>query len=336
MVTIKDVAREAGVSVTTVSRALNGYDDVNIDTKQHIIRVANQLNYVPNRAAQSLVKKETKTLAFILSGLEKEGGRDNQVYRLLAGMYAFAETVDYNVALFTTDSAHQKQKTYVDFCREHNIGGAMISGIRLDDPYLKDLFKSGMPCVLIDVDMDSEKVSSVSIDNEQASREVVQMLIDMNHRRIGCVIGREETDVTIKRLSGYAIALSQNGILYDEDIVVCGDFLEHKAYEVTKKLLNQHSDMTAIYCFSDMMALGTMTAIREKGLRIPEDISVIGFDDIPISEYLNPALGTVRQNFYEMGYHAAKQLLKMIRGESSGQKIFIDYKVLARDTIRVL
>ncbi len=336
MATIKDVARVAGVSVTTVSRALNNYDDVNVNTKEHIVKVAKELNYVPNRAARNLVKKENTTLAFILSGLMKDGGRDNIVYRLLAGMYAFAETIDYDVALFTTDSAHQKKKSYVDFCLEHNIGGAVITGIRLDDPYLRDLFKSGTPCVLVDVDMDSDNVSSISINNEQASREAVQMLINHNHRRIGCIVGREEADVTIKRLAGYGMALKDNQIPYDEDIVVCGDFLEDKAYEAASQLLEQDSDITAIYCFSDMMALGAIRAAHDKGLSVPEDISILGFDDIPLAEYLNPPLGTVQQDFYEMGYHAARQLLRMAKDESRGKKIFIEHKVLARGTVRMI
>lgn len=336
MATIKDIARVAGVSVTTVSRALNDYSDVNIDTKRKIVEVANQLNYVPNRAAQSLVKKETKTLAFILSGLEKDGGRDNIVYRLLAGMYAFAETINYDVALYTTDSAHQKKKGYVDFCREHNISGAIFNGIRLDDPYLREILKSGMPCVFIDLDIEAENVSSVSIHNQLAAKEAVQTLIDHHHRRIACIIGREEADVTIKRLTGYGEALKENGIAYDETIVVCGDYLEEAAYKETLQLLTNHKDITAIFCLSDMMALGSIRAIRKLGLSVPEDISIIGFDDIPIAKYLEPSLATVQQDFYLMGYYAGKQLVNMIQNKEYQKKSYIEHKVLARDTIRMI
>jgi len=336
MSTIKDVAREAGVSVTTVSRALNNYSDVNINTKKKIEEVAKRLNYVPNRAAQSLVKQEKKTLAFILSGLEKDGGRDNIVYRLLAGMYAYADTIDFDVALYTTDSAHQKKKGYVDFCRGHNISGAIFNGIRLDDPYLREIINSGMPCVFIDLDIEAANVSAVTIHNENAAREATQLLINHNHRRIACMIGREEADVTIKRMTGYVQALRDNGIEYDEKIVASGEFLEDKAYEEAKKILDTSPDITAFFCLSDMMALGTIRAIREKGLSVPEDISVMGFDDIPIAKYLNPALGTVQQNFYQMGYYAGKQLVTMIDNKAEQKKIFIEHKVLARETVRML
>lgn len=336
MATIKDVARAAGVSVTTVSRALNNYSDVNVDTKARIQEVATRLNYVPNRAAQSLVKKENRTLALILSGLEKEGGKDNIVYRMLAGMYAYAETRDYDVALYTTDSAHQKKKGYIEFCREHNISGAVFNGMRLDDPYLKEIFDSGMPCVLIDLDMEAANVSSITIDNIQAAKEAVKLLLDKNHRTIGCVIGREEADVTIKRLTGYGMALKEYGIAYDETLVVCGNYMEDEAYYETKSLLNKRQDITALFCLSDMMALGAIRAIRDMGLSVPEDISVIGFDDIPLSAYLNPPLATVHQDFYQMGFQSARLLMNMVQEGAGGKKIIIEHKVLDRATVTML
>lgn len=336
MATIKDVARVAGVSVTTVSRALNHYSDVNFETKKKIFEVAKELNYVPNKAAQNLVKRENKTLAFILSGLEKEGGKDNIIYRLLSGMYEYAATIDYDVALYTTDSAHQKKKGYVEFCREHNISGAIMNGIRMDDPYLKEIIESKMPCVLIDVDLAEDNVSCIMIDNEHAAFEAVQLLVNNNHTNIAMVTGRQEADVSIKRQNGYKKALAVNKIDYRQEWVVCGDFLEEQAYQEAKKLFSQHSEITAVFCASDMMALGTMKAIRELGLRIPEDISVIGFDDIPLVGYLSPALATVHQDFHLMGYYAGKQLVQMIHHEKCEKKIFIEHKILARDTIRML
>lgn len=336
MATIKDVAKIAGVSVTTVSRALNHYSDVNIETKQKIFEVAKQLNYVPNKAAQNLVKRENRTLAFILSGLEKEGGKDNIIYRLLSGMYEFASTIDYDVALYTTDSAHQKKKGYVEFCREHNISGAIMNGIRLDDPYLHEIIDSKMPCVLIDVDLTEENVSCIMIDNEFAAYEAVQLLIDHHHTKIAMITGRKEADVSIKRFKGYKKALEVNGLPYEERFVVCGNFLEAEAYECTLSLLRNNSEITAIFCASDMMALGAIRAVKELGLEIPKDISIVGFDDIPLVGYLSPALATVQQDFHLMGYFAGKQLVKMIQQEAYEKKIIIEHKILARETVRML
>jgi DNA-binding LacI/PurR family transcriptional regulator len=336
MATIKDIAKKAGVSITTVSRALNDYNDVNEDTKRHIKEIAEALNYSPNRAAQNLVKKNSRTLAIILSGLEREGGKDNIVYRLLAGMFEFAGTVDYEVVLYTTDTAHQKKKSYLQFCKENNIGGAMIDGIRLDDPYLQEIMKSDIPCVLIDIDMTSDQVSCITIDNVQAAYEAVELLINHNHKNIGMINGRREADVSIKRLKGYQSALESHNIVANEDYIVYGDFLEDIAYKEAYGLLMAHPEITALFCASDMMALSALKAAKDLCLRVPEDLSVIGFDDIPFAQYLTPPLATVKQDFYMMGYHAGKQLVKMIQHEAVEKKIYVEHKVLARNTIHML
>ena len=336
MATIKDVARKAGVSVTTVSRALNDYSDVNINTKEHIKRVAKELNYVPNRAAQNLVKKENKTLALILSGLEQEGGKDNIVYRILAGMFKYADEIGYEVVLYTTDSAHQRAKSYVDFCREHNISGAVLNGIRLDDPYLEETIAVNLPVVLVDVDLDDHPIACVTIHNERAAFEAVDLLIKSGHKNIGLLNGRIEADVSLKREAGYRHAMKSHGLTINEDWVTYADYIEATAYEKTKVLIGEHPELTALFCTSDMMAFGAYKAIKELGLRIPEDISIMGFDDVPLAKYANPPLSTVRQDFYLMGYYAARQLIRLIGQEASEKKMYFEHKVVARDSIHVL
>jgi DNA-binding LacI/PurR family transcriptional regulator len=336
MITIKDVARESGFSVTTVSRALNNYSDVNVNSKKHIVEVANELGYVPNKMAQNLVKQESKTIAFILSGLFKDGGRDNIVYQLFTGMYSYAESIGYDVALYTTDSSHQKKKSYVRFCKEHNISGAMLAGIKMDDPYLKELLKSKMPCILDDIDLESDHVSIITVNNEEAAKEAVQLLIDNNHKRIGCILGREVADVTVKRFNGYKKALASNNIDFDESITGIGNFTEEESYSATLKILKEKKDVTAFFCHSDIMAIGCIRAIRELGLDVPKDISIIGFDNIPLAQYFNPPLATVDQNFYEMGFQGAKQLVKMIKDKGGKEKIYLEHKILARNTISML
>lgn len=336
MATIKDIAKKAKVSVTTVSRALNDYDDVNIDTKRLIQKVAEELNYVPNKAARNLVMKQSKTLAFILSGLEKEGGKDNLVYRLLAGMFEYAGKTDYEVVLYTTDTAHQKKKSYLQYCKENNIAGVMVAGIRMDDPYLKEIIASDIPCVLIDIDITTEKVSCITIDNVQAAFEAVELLVNHKHKNIGMVNGRLEADVSLKRHQGYKSALEAFGIDYREDYVVNGEFLEETAEKVAYELLSKHTEITALFCASDMMAIGAMKAAESLSLKIPEDLSVIGFDDVPFAQYMSPALGTVRQDFYLMGYHAGKQLVQMLKHDDVEKKIYIEHKVLARETVLMI
>ncbi len=334
MTTIKDVAKKSGFSVTTVSRALNGYNDVNENTRKKIISVANDLNYVPNKSAQRLVKKENNTIALLISEMEKEGGKDNMVYMLLSGMYAMAEKLDYEVALYTMNSAYQRKKSYVQFCQEHGIKGAIISGIRTDDKYFEELAHSDLPCVLIDIHLEGKNISSILIDDKKASKEIVTYLINNNHKNIAFVNGRREATVSIERLSGYKEALKEHNISLNENYIVIGDFLEDKAYEVTKKLLINNNEITALYCASDMMAIGAMKAIRELGKKIPEDISLVGFDDVPLAKYMAPPLTTIAHNFYDKGFEAANQLIKMMKNENYEKNINLKHELIIRNSVK--
>lgn len=336
MTTIKDIAKQAGVSVTTVSRALNDYYDVSPTTKAHIMKISQEMGYIPNRMAQNLVKQHNNTLAIILSGLEKGGGKDNIVYCLLSGMYAFAETVNYEVLVFTTSTAQQKEKSYVQFCKEHYIGGAVLNGIRMDDPFFIELMGSDLPCVLIDVPIEGKNTYTISVDNAKAAQEAVEHLIDNNHKNIGMINGRCEALVSHERQKGYADALSKRGLVLKKEYIVHADFLENRSYEETRRLLQKHPEITALFCASDMMALGAMRAIADEGKKIPEDVSIVGFDNIPLSEYTKPALTTVNQDFYMMGYEAARQLLKLIMREPVKRKIYLDYKLLERNSVCML
>ncbi|GKX30280.1 LacI family transcriptional regulator [Vallitalea longa] len=336
MVTIKDIAKKAEVSITTVSRALNNYYDVSEATKKKIIDIANEIGYVPNRSAQNLVKQKNNTLAIILSGLEKKGGKDNIIYRLLSGMYSYAESVNYEVVLYTTDSAHQRDKTYVQFCKEHNIGGAVLNGIKIDDPYFKELLQSDFPCVLIDILAQGKNVSSISINNYEAAIEATECLLKHNHKNIAMINGRREAQVSIERYKGYVEAMTKSNIELKSEYIVYADYMEDKAYEETIKLLSNHPEITALFCASDMMALGTIKAINKLNLRIPEDISIIGFDNIPLSEYMTPPLTTVDQDFYVMGEKAAKQLLKMIKKEAYEKNYILQHKLLERESVSML
>lgn len=333
MATLKDVAKKAGVSLTTASRALNNFPEVNIDTKNKVKLVAESLNYVPNKAAQNLAKRENKKLAFILSGLDKEGGKDAIIYRLLSGMFAYAVTIDYELVLYTVDTAYQLKKSYLQFCKENNISGAIINGIRLDDPYLEEIMESTIPCVFIDLELTSENVSCVTIDNVKASREAMDLLIKANHQHIGLINGRREAYVSTLRLEGYKQGLLSNGIRFNQDYVKYADFSEDLAYEKTKTLLIENPQITAIFCVSDIMAMSVMRAAKEIGRKVPEDLSLIGFDDIPLAEFYNPPLTTIHQDFYVMGYTAGNQLMKLIEKKEVNRVVYLEYEIIERETV---
>lgn len=165
MTTIKDIARVAGVSVTTVSRALNGYEDVNEGTRRKIMQVAKDLNYSPNILARGLVMNKSKTIGLLVSGLNRQSAKDHFTFEVLSGINECVSEKDYDLVLFSTNSTKQREKTYSQLCRERRVDGVILSGIKTDDPYLQEVIDSDIPCILIDIPIWTDTVGYVTTDN---------------------------------------------------------------------------------------------------------------------------------------------------------------------------
>lgn len=297
---IRDVAREANVSITTVSRALNGYDDVNEDTRKRVLDVAKRLNYTPNVNARSLGGISRNVLALLLSGLSKTD-ESGFVYGMISGMHQVAAEHNCDFIILTTDAQCQSVTGYLELCRQRGVDGVLISGLNNDELYYTELMNSEIPCVVVEGEFHSDNVCGISIDNEMASYEAVRYLVELGHRKIAMMNGKPSGDVSVRRQNGYSQALRNSGIDLDETWIYDGRYLQEEAYEQAKRMLAEHPDMTAVFCASDLMAVGTIRAIMESGRQVPEDISVIGFDDIPVAKYVAGGLTTVRQSFFEMG-----------------------------------
>ncbi|WP_025844658.1 LacI family DNA-binding transcriptional regulator [Paenibacillus ehimensis] len=333
MVTIKDIAKAAGVSVTTVSRALNGYDDVNEDTRQKIKDIAQGLGYSPNMAARSLISKKTKTLGLLLSNVTRASSKDNIAFEILCGMNDRAGELDYDLVLFSTTPQKQKIKSYKTLCQERGVDGVIIMGIRLDDAYLKEVVSSQIPCVLIDIPLEGPNVGYVTSDNVGGAYRAVSYLLEAGHRKIGVVNGHSQADVSVQRLKGYKQALERFGIPFDESLVMDGSFSEAGAKEAVYRLLAQQPDITALFCISDLMALGALQAVRGLGLQVPGQVSVVGFDNIDVTAYCSPALTTVNQNKYEMGYQAAQMLIDLLEGRKVSHRLVLDTELIIRESV---
>ncbi|KIY21168.1 LacI family DNA-binding transcriptional regulator [Mesobacillus subterraneus] len=335
MATIKDVAKKAGVSISMVSKAFNDYPDISEKTKKLILNVAKELDYSPNLVAKNLSSKKQNTIGLITSGFFESGIKDNtNSFQLFKGVYAAVEQSQHELAIYMIDSQKQKQKSYAAFCKERNIGGAVLSGIRIDDPFFLELIDSNIPCVVLDVKLEKESalVGSVSINNFEASKGIALYLLERNHKDIVIVAGKAEAWVNAERLSGVKEAFREQGKELSEEDIIYGDFFEDKAYQLTKELL-QHKTPSAFLCFSDLMALGVMKAVKEQGLKIPEDISVTGFDGILISEFTQPPLTTIQQDFFEMGKQTALLLQKIMNGEKTSQNITVEHLFIERGSV---
>lgn len=332
MTTIKDIAKAAGVSVTTVSRALNGYSDVNEKTREKIIAVSKELKYSPNTLARGLVMNKSKTIGLLVSGMTQQSVKDNLTFEVLCGINQFSAETDYDLILFSTDSTKQREKTYSQLCRERQVDGVIIQGIRTDDPYLQEVLESDIPCVLIDIPIESETVGYVTTDNVLGAKEAVNHLLSLGHQNIAMVNGHDFAFVSQKRLEGYKLALQEKNIPYRAEWVVNGAFTEEQAEYEAYRLLEKNPEITAIFCASDIMAIGAMKAIKTRGLSVPGQISVVGYDDILLAAYVTPSLTTMAQDIYKMGYEAAKLLVEMLENNVESHQKLLETKLIIRES----
>ena len=332
MTTIKDIAKTAGVSVTTVSRALNGYSDVSEKTRQKILRIAEELNYSPNTLARSLVMNKSKTIGLLVSGLDQANVKDNFTFQVLSGVNRYISKTDYDLILFSTTSTKQREKTYSQLCRERKVDGVIMQGIRTDDPYLQEVVESDIPCVLIDIPITSNTVGYITTDNIKGAKIAVQHLIELGHTNIALMNGYEYAFVSQLRLEGYLEAMQEANLPVNAEWIVDGQFQEEIAEQEAIKLLIKHPQITAIFCASDLMALGVIKGAKQLGRRVPEDLSIVGFDDIILASYSTPPLTTIAQNVFQMGYEAAKMLVNMLDGETKPKVVTLETDLVVRES----
>ncbi|MGX7148420.1 LacI family DNA-binding transcriptional regulator [Enterococcus ureasiticus] len=332
--TIRDVAKTAGVSIATVSKVFNGYTDVNEETKEKIFEVAKRLDYTPNMAARTLSSKKQQTIALILNELNFNR-KSTMPMEVLNGVYKFTEQSDFEFVFYGTSTEKQESKTFRQFCNEHNITGAVIQGLKMTDPYYYEIQETSLPTVLIDVVVDNPAIGTVAIDSEAASLEAVNYLISQGHQNIGMINGSRDANVSILREQGYRKALEENAISVNEAYVQYANFDEEITFLITKNLLSNHKEVSALFCASDIMAIGAMRAVKDMGKRVPEDISIIGFDDIILASYVTPRLTTVAQDMEEIGYEAAKLLTEIINKEDQNNSIrrIIPYEIEYRESV---
>jgi LacI family transcriptional regulator len=313
-VTIKDIARIANVSHTTVSRALNNKSRIRHETKEKILSIAKELNYRPDFIARSLVMKRTKTLGLVITTIS------NPFYIELAqGIEATARGLGYNIILCSTHHDLSVEKQYIDMLRSKGVDGIIFTSAHMGDPNIVALAEEAFPIILVNRrtyhPVVKEKVDYVGVDNILGGFLAVEHLIRLGHRRIGVIGGSSESSVGLERLEGGKKALKAYGLEQREDYLLEGDFLKESGYQGGKRFLQMVEPPTAIFATNDYMALGTLQAIAEEGLRIPEDIALVGFNNIEFTGLKGIELTTIGQKKFEMGALAIKTLVERIEGE---------------------
>ena len=315
---IHELARLSGFSVGTVSRALNGYADVRAETRETILRVARELDYTPSASARTLVTQRSHVIGVFLD--TGEGHPDLQhpfFHEVLGAVKNSIGSAGYDLLLFASERPGNGFGThsYLKRCRHHNVDGAVLMGLDAEDPEVRRLVRSDVPTVGVDVELEGPATSYVCSDNEGGAALAVGHLHELGHRRIATITGLLDKTPGADRLRGYRHALQAHGLVPRDEYVAFGDFYVESGYRAAGELLALPEPPTAIVTAADLTALGAVRAATEAGLRVPEDVSVTGFDDIQLARYLHPPLTTLRQDKASLGSEAARSLLRHVDRE---------------------
>ena len=335
-VTIKDIARIAGVGVSTVSRAINDDPTINEKTRERVLKICEENHYVPNNSARNLKMTESNTVALLVMGIE------NIFFTSMFGRFQKElEAKGYDFFLHAVSEWSDAVDVAMELTTEKRLKGIIFLGGQMDHSKEK-LKKMNIPYVLCTVAREGEKfhadLPTVSIDDKAASKTIVEYLIKNGHKRIAIIAGNK-ADLAIgeRRLSGYKHALEDNGIAVDESLIFrqkeeIPGYTPENGYAVAKEILALGHKFSALYCTSDLVAMGAYKALNEAGVRIPEDVSVVGFDGISLGNFLNPPLTTMVQPRDELITASVEKLVAAMEGEEVSQDIF-EAVLLERESV---
>lgn len=325
MVTVHDVARHAGVSIATVSRALNGRSRISAETRERVLEIASSLGYQPNDLARSLAGMATQTIALLLPDIT------NPFFpELVKGVQTLADERGHLLLLCHNADDGAKARADIAMLRRKKVDGILLVAGTLRGRGIAEA-TSGVPTVVLDRRVPGLRSDLVTVDHRAGARLAVEHLLGLGHRRIAHVTGPSGVSSSKERLTGWEAALRAAGIEPDSGLVVRGDFLEDGGYAAGHALLERGVEFTAAFAANDLTAIGLMTSLTEAGLRVPADVSVVGFDGIHLAAYTAPPLTTVAQPIFDLGRRAAELLLeRLIDGHTEPRTVVLGTKLVER------
>lgn len=330
--TLEDIAELAGVSRSTVSRVVNEQPNVRADVRKRVLQVIQTTGYHPNAAARTLASQRSWTIGLILPLSVSFFFTDPYYPHLTKGIAQACNQYDYTLALFLVSSKEDEEKMFPRVSRRGLLDGVIVqSGHHGDQGIIGHLVDANMPLLVIGRPFRSDNVSYIDIDNVNAAYSAVTHLIRLGYKRIGTITGPETSTVGIDRKEGYRKALVERGRVIDALLIKEGDFTEAGGYYAMQHILPARPD--AIFAASDIMAIGAMRAARDAGLRIPEDIAFVGFDDLPIATLSDIQLTTIRQPVVSFGAKAVETLIDLIEnGINPHRHIILDTELVIRES----
>lgn len=328
------VAALAGVGRGTVSRVINGSEQVSPGTREAVQRAIRELGYVPNRAARTLVTRRTDTVALVVSESNQRLFSDPFFAGIVLGVGMALSERGFQLLLATgsSDTEHERLGGYL---AGQHVDGVLLLSLHRDDPLPGLLEEAGVPFVYggRPLGVLEDEVSYVDIDNFGGGRKATRRLVETGHRRIATVTGPQDMIAGVERLQGYRAALAEAGLDFDEDLVVYGDFSYDSGAEAMGTLLERAPDLDAVFAASDLMGLAALRVLREAGRRVPEDVAVIGYDDSAIAEHAEPPMTTVNQPTELMGREMARVLVDRITGDfAEPARLVLDTHLVLRES----
>jgi LacI family transcriptional regulator len=327
--TARDVAERAGVSTSTVSHVLNNTRWVSPDLRQRVLSAMQELNYEPNAVARSLKVKRSNTLGLIISDI------GNPFFTaVVRGVEDVAQERGYTIILCNSDEDPAREAAYLRVLSARRVDGLILAPAGVRHDYLVRLARAHFPLVFLDREVPDMPMTSVLLENEVAAREGVRHLIRLGHRRIAMVSGRPLVTSTIDRIAGYRHALDEAGIPVDDRLIVSGDSRTEPARLASDAVLDVDPAPTAFFVANNLMTIGAVAAIHARGLAIPRDIALVGFDDFSWADVFRPRLTTVAQPTYELGRTAAELLVARIASEpeTPPERIVLPGRLVVRES----
>jgi len=329
-VTIYDVAREASVSMATVSRVVNNNPNVKPQTRKKVFEAIERLGYRPNAVARGLASKKTTTVGVVIPDIS------NAIFAEVArGIEDIANMYHYNIILCNADKKKDKEIRVINTLLEKQVDGLLFMGGAVTEDHIQAFKTSSVPIVLCATTEEGDTYPSVDIDHIGAAEDAVSTLIQNGHRHIAMISGTlQDPSNGYARFQGYKNALEKAGISFNEDLVRIGNYRYESGLEVTQHFLDLQDRPTAIFAANDEMAIGAIHAIQDKGLRVPEDVSIISVDNVRMASMVRPLLSTVAQPMYDIGAVSMRLLTKLMKKETvANSRVILPHEVILRQTV---
>ncbi|QZY57226.1 LacI family transcriptional regulator [Crassaminicella profunda] len=328
-ITIKDVAKKAGVSISTVSRVINGSKPVSSEIRQKVLKVIEETGYRPNPVARSLVMKKSQLIGVVVPDISNVF-----IGEILNGIEEIGKMYGYDILLCNTYGQLEQELRYLNLLRAKQVEGIVFMTWKLEEKLVEYLETIDIPVSLVNRNTSNLNIPSVSIDNFQAAYEMTKFLIENGHKKIALIRSSlDQNAFGLDQYNGYKEALEEHGLEINEKLVKYGNWKLENSYEIVEEFIDEKILPTAIFAASDEMAIGAINCLLDNGYKVPEDVSVVGFNDIKLASIYRPNLTTIHQPIYDIGAVAMRMIVKKIDGEEVDSNVItLPHELMVRES----